>query len=176
MSGVIFPVTVLQREASYLVSTALMIFWTMVRLSTRVSKYIVFVRRCISSMLGIWTAVPDGFRRIWWLSEWIGRIDTVILCRREYNVELAIIDAFQGSWDRTSVGFELIFELVECLICRFPADFGLDRVLKVGVFVVDGGGQLHDSSLSSFARGFHKSNTKLSLVELWTTRICAVSY
>ena len=38
MSGVIFPVTVLQREASYLVSTALMIFWTMVRLSTRVSK------------------------------------------------------------------------------------------------------------------------------------------
>ena len=39
-------------------------------------------------------------------------------------------------------------------------------MLEVGVFVVDGGGQHNDISLSSVARGAHKVNTKLTLVEL----------
>ena len=41
-----------------------------------------------------------------------------------------------------------------------------DWVPEVGFFVVDGGGQRHDSSLSSVPRGAYKGNTKLSLVEL----------
>ena len=48
-------------------------------------------------------------------------------------------------------------------------------MLEVGVFVVHGGVQRHDSSLSSVTRGVHKGNTKLSLVELLTTIMCAVS-
>ena len=39
-------------------------------------------------------------------------------------------------------------------------------MLEVGVFVVDGGGRCHDSSLSSVTIRAHKGNTKLSLVEL----------
>ena len=54
--------------------------------------------------------------------------------------------------------------MAECLICKFPADYCYDRVLEVGVFVVDKGSQLHDSSLSSVTRGVHKGNKKLSLV------------
>ena len=61
----------------------------------------------------------------------------MILCRREYHDKVAMIAASQGGWDRNCIGFEFIFEMVECLICRFPADFGLDQVLKVGVFVVE---------------------------------------
>ena len=38
-------------------------------------------------------------------------------------------------------------------------------MLEVGVFVVDGGGRRHDSSVSSVTRGVHKGNTKLSLVD-----------
>ena len=38
-SGVICMVMVLRRATRYLVSTASMIFWMMVRLSSRVSKY-----------------------------------------------------------------------------------------------------------------------------------------
>ena len=49
-------------------------------------------------------------------------------------------------------------------------------MLKVLIFVVDGGVQRHASSLNSVTRGVHKGNTKLSLVELWTTLMCAVSY
>ena len=56
--------------------------------------------------------------------------------------------------------------MVECLICRFPADNCYDRVLEVGVFVVDGGGRRYDSSLRSVTRGVHKGNIKMSLVEL----------
>ena len=93
----------------------------------------------------------------------------MILCRREYHAEVAMISASQGGWDGTCFGFVFIFEMVKFFICRFPAGFGWDRVIKVGVFVVDVGGQRHDSSLSSVTRGVHKGNTKLSLVELWTT-------
>ena len=49
-------------------------------------------------------------------------------------------------------------------------------MLKVGVFIFDRGGQRHDISLISFTRGVHKGNTKLSLVELWNTLVCAVAY
>ena len=49
-------------------------------------------------------------------------------------------------------------------------------MLEVGVLVVDVGGQCHDSSISSVTRGLHKGNTKLSLVELWTTLMCILSY
>ena len=35
---------------------------------------------------------------------------------------------------------------------------------------------IFDSLVSFFARGVHKGNTKLSLVELWTTLLCAVFY
>ena len=87
-----------------------------------------------------------------------------------------MIDASQDGWDGTHVGFEFIFEMVECLICRFLVDFGQDRVLEVVVFVVDEGGQRHDISLRSVTRGFHKGNTKLILVELFTTLMCVVSY
>ena len=66
----------------------------------------------------------DEDARIWWLSEWVGRRNVVILCRREYHAEVAMISASEGSWDGTCVGFEFIFEIVECLICRFPVDFG----------------------------------------------------
>ena len=104
--------------------------------------------------------------RIWWSCEWIDRHDGVILHRREYHAEVAMISASQGGWDGTRVGFEFIFEMVECFICRLPAGFVWDRVLEVGVFVFDGGGQRHDSSLSSVTRGVHKGNKKLSLVEL----------
>ena len=55
--------------------------------------------------------------------------------------------------------------MVECIIYRFPAGLYQDRVLEVGVFVVDGGGRRRDSSLSFVARGVHKGNTKLSLLE-----------
>ena len=60
-SGVIFPVKGLQRAARYLVSKALMIFWMVVRSSSRVSKKSFFVRRCILSALAIWVSVPAGF-------------------------------------------------------------------------------------------------------------------
>ena len=60
-SGVIFPVMGLQRAARYLVLMVSMIFWMKVRSSSRVSKYICFVNRCVSSALAIWAAVPDGF-------------------------------------------------------------------------------------------------------------------
>ena len=66
----------------------------------------------------------DEDARIWWSSDWIGRRDAVILCRHGYHDKVAMIVASHGGWDRTSVGFEFIFEMVECLICRFPADFG----------------------------------------------------
>ena len=82
----------------------------------------------------------DKDYRIWWSSEWIGSRNAVILCRREDHVNVAIITAFQGGWDGTRVGFEFIFEMVECLICMFPADFSQGQVLEVGVFVVYGGG------------------------------------
>ena len=49
-------------------------------------------------------------------------------------------------------------------------------MLKVGVFVVDGGGQRRDSSLSYVTRSVNKGNIKLSLVQLWTTIMCVVSY
>ena len=49
-------------------------------------------------------------------------------------------------------------------------------MLGVGVIVVEGGGRSHDSSLRSVTRGVHKCNIKLSLVELWTTLMCIVSY
>ena len=49
-------------------------------------------------------------------------------------------------------------------------------MLKLGVFVVDGGDLCHDNSLSSVTRDVHKGNTKLNLVEVWTTLICVVSY
>ena len=62
--------------------------------------------------------------RIVWLIEWIGRRDAVILFRCEYHAEISMIASSQGGWDGTRVGFEFIFEMVECLICRFPADFG----------------------------------------------------
>ena len=37
---------------------------------------------------------------------------------------VAMIAASQGGWDGIRVGFEFIFEMLECLICRFPVDFG----------------------------------------------------
>ena len=48
----------------------------------------------------------------------------MILCRRAYHAKVAMIAAPQGGWDGTRVGFEFVFEMVWCLICRFPADFG----------------------------------------------------
>ena len=49
-------------------------------------------------------------------------------------------------------------------------------MLEVVVFVVDGGGLRHDSSLRSITIGVHKSNSKFILVELWITLMFAVSY
>ena len=51
-------------------------------------------------------------------------------------------------------------------MCRFPADHCYERVIEVVVFLVDGGGRLHDGSLRSVTIGAHKGNTKLRLVEL----------
>ena len=65
--------------------------------------------------------------------------------------------------------------MAECLICMFPADLYKDRVLEVGVFVVEEGVRRHDSSLRSVTRSAHKCNTKLSLVELLSNLMCAVS-
>ena len=62
--------------------------------------------------------------------------------------------------------FSSFFEMVECLMCRFPADHCYERVIEVVVFLVDGGGRLHDGSLRSVTIGAHKGNTKLRLVEL----------
>ena len=47
-------------------------------------------------------------------------------------------------------------------------------MIEVGVFLVDGGGRHHGGSLNSFTKGVHKGNTKLILVELLTTLMCAV--
>ena len=47
-------------------------------------------------------------------------------------------------------------------------------MLEVRVFVVDGGGRLHDSPLSSGNIGVHKGNTKLSLAELLANLMCVV--
>ena len=66
----------------------------------------------------------DENTRVWWSCEWIGRRNAVIHCSCEYYVKVAIIAASQGGWDGTRVGFEFIFEMAECLICRFSADFG----------------------------------------------------
>ena len=88
----------------------------MVCLSNRVSKWIFFARRCVSSALTIWAAGPAKFwdwdARVWLLSEWIGRHNVVILCRSEYHSEVANIATSQGGWDVTCMGFEFIFELV----------------------------------------------------------------
>ena len=54
----------------------------------------------------------DKDARVWWLSEWMGRRDVVILCRREYHAKVAMIAASHGVWDGTHVGFEIIFEMV----------------------------------------------------------------
>ena len=80
------------------------------------------VRACGLGGCAGWIWDEDAW--IWWSFEWIDRCDGVILHRREYHDEVAMIAAPQGGWDGTRVGFEFIFELVECLICRFPADFG----------------------------------------------------
>ena len=82
----------------------------------------------------------DKGARIWCSCERIGRRDAVMLCRRDYHAKVAVIAAYQDGWDKTRVECEFIFDMVECLVCRFPADFGYDRVIKVRVFVVDGGG------------------------------------
>ena len=66
----------------------------------------------------------DENARIWWSCEWVVWRDAVILCRREYHSKVAMISASQGGRDVTRIGFEFIFEMVECLIYRFPADFG----------------------------------------------------
>ena len=79
-------------------------------------------RTCDLGVCDSW--IWDENARIWWSSEWIGKRNVVILCRREYYAEVAMIAVYQGSWDGTRVGFEFIFEMVECLICRFPVDFG----------------------------------------------------
>ena len=52
------------------------------------------------------------------------RRNAVILCRGEYHDKVAMIAASQVDWEVTRFGFELIFEMVYCLICRFTADFG----------------------------------------------------
>ena len=66
----------------------------------------------------------DEDARMWWLCEWIGWCDAVILCRRDYHAEAAMIATSQGGCDRTCVGFELIFDTVEFLICIFLVNFG----------------------------------------------------
>ena len=35
-----------------------------------------------------------------------------------------MIAASQGGWNGTRVGFEFIFDMVQCLMCRFPTDSG----------------------------------------------------
>ena len=61
-SDLICPVMGLRRAERYLVSMASMICWMKVSLSSRVSKYICFVKQCVFSALAIWASVPDGFR------------------------------------------------------------------------------------------------------------------
>ena len=80
---------------------------------------------CICNLSGRAGWIWDKYARICWSFECIGRRDAVILCRCEYHAEVALIAASQGGWDGTRVGFEFIFEVVECLICSFPADFWL---------------------------------------------------
>ena len=48
----------------------------------------------------------------------------MILYRIEDHDKVAMIDASQGGWDRDRVVFEVIFDMVQCIICRFPVDPG----------------------------------------------------
>ena len=69
-------------------------------------------------------SIWDKDTPVWWLGERIGRRNAVIFCRHEYHAKVAMIATYQGSWDRTHVGLKFIFEIVQCLICRFPTDSG----------------------------------------------------
>ena len=79
-----------------------MIFWMKVCSRSRVSKYFCFVKRCVSSTLAIWAAVPAGFwdedAQIWWTSEWISRRDVAIICGCDEHAYVAMIAASQGGW------------------------------------------------------------------------------
>ena len=60
-SGVIYPMMGLRRAAIHFLLMASMNFWMQVCSRIRISEYFCFVKRCMSSTLAIWAAVPAGF-------------------------------------------------------------------------------------------------------------------
>ena len=88
-SGGICLVMGLRRAARYLVSTASMICWMKVRSSRRVSKYIYFVKGCVSSTLAIWAAVPDGFGMR--TPKFDGRVNGSVGAMRRYSAGVRIV-------------------------------------------------------------------------------------